>query len=472
MPGIEGRAIALDRLRALPRLGDGPGLHRMTALREALTGGGEPVEPIPPAVRITGSNGKGTVAHLTAALLRDLGLSVGLYTSPHFLRFEERFQVDGEPLPREELEDAAGRVLEAVEGYAASHPDDRVSGFEALTAMAWDLFRRRRLDAIIAEAGIGGRFDSTRIFPGEVSALSSLELEHTELLGPESLDIAYDKADLCPDGGVMVRGELDGEIARRLAGALALRGARFRPLGEEMSWEVREVSPDGMRVEIASRDGSIDLRDLELALVGRHQALNAALAVQLVREWLERCPSGDVLRAQLPDAIRRVFSRVRVPGRFQQLDAAALWRELDSGAGPGVWVDVAHTAASVSALAATVREALPGRPLVLVVGVSRGRGPKMLAPLLRQAAGGVCAVSRYRGEPSESLRATARRCAPGLPLEIAGPVEEGLAVAREMAARLASDPVVLVAGSYFLAAEAAALAAGEDPERLGFAGAV
>lgn len=462
-------ASALDRLRELPRFGDGPGLHRMEALREALAGGESPAETLPPAIRITGSNGKGTVAHLVAALLRELGLSAGLYTSPHFLRFEERFQIDGEPVPRGELEDPATRVLQAIEGYLEIHPDDRMSGFEALTALAWDLFRRRGLDVIVAEAGIGGRFDSSRIFPGAVTALTSLELEHAYLLGPEPIDIAYDKADLCPDGGVMVRGELDGEITRRLAGVLAVRGARLLPVGESLSWEVREMSPDGMRVDLESRDGSLVLPDLELALVGRHQALNAALAVQLVREWLDGRSGRGALEPRLPDAIRRACVRVRVPGRFQRLDAAALWRELDAGDGPEVFVDVAHTAASLSALAATVREALPGRPLVLVAGVSSDRAPEMLAPVLRQAAAVVCTTSLYRGEPSEHLRSAAGRHAPGRPLEIAGFLDRALTEARGLAARLGPDPVLLVTGSYFLAAEAAAVAAGEDPERLGFA---
>lgn len=467
---------ALDQLARLPRFGDGPGLHRMAALRDALAAAEGSHRAPPPAIRITGSNGKGTVAHLTAALLHELGLSTGLYISPHFLRFEERFQVDGEPLRRDEVEDAAGRVLEAVERYLGDHPEDEVAAFEAWTAMAWDLLRRRRLDAIVAEAGIGGRFDSTRIFPGAVSALTSLEVEHSDLLGPEPIDIAYDKADLCADGGVMVRGEVDGEIARRLTGALALRGARLLPVGEAMSWEVREVGPDGMRVDLASRDGSIELPDLELTLVGRHQALNAALAVQLVREWLERHPTGGDLRERLPDAIRRAFARIRVPGRFQRLDAPALWRALGVGDGPEVFVDVAHTAASLSALAATVGEALPERPLVLAVGVSRDRSPEMLAPLLRRAAAVVCTSSLYRCEPSVNLERAVASHAPRALTKTAAFVDLGLPAARELAAQLPrdpdcgpdADPVLLVAGSYFLAAETAAEAAGLDRERLGF----
>lgn len=459
---------ALDQLRRLPRFGDGPGLHRMAALRAALAGGEGSGGPAP-AIRITGSNGKGTVAHLAAALLRELGRAVGLYTSPHFLRFEERFQIDGEPVSRDVLEETASRVRDEVVGYQGRHPDDRVSEFEALTAMAWELFRRRRLDVVVAEAGIGGRFDSTRVFPAAVSALTSLELEHTEVLGPALLDIAYDKTDLCPDGGVLVTGELEAEVGRRIGGVLTLRGAHRQPVEEALFWQVHEIRPDGMRIEIASRDGSIDLPDLELALVGRHQALNAALAVQLVREWLERHPSDGELWQQLPDAIRRACARIRVPGRFERLEAAVLWSELGVGEGPEVFVDVAHTRASLGVLAATVREALPGRPLVLVAGVSRDRGPEMLAPVLRQAAGVVCTASLYRGEPAENLRVAVGLHGPGRPLEITGHLDRALVQARELAMRVGPDPVLLVAGSYFLAAEAAALAARVDREGLGFA---
>lgn len=460
----------LNRLRELPRFGSGPGLHRMAWLSESLTAraeaAGERLSPLPPAVRITGSRGKGTVAHLTGAVLRGLGLSVGLYTSPHFLHFEERFRIDGVPASGDELEVCASRVLAAIEEYRGKHPADEFAHFEAVTAMALALFRRRSPDVLVTEAGIGGRFDSTQVFPGEVTALTSLELEHTEVLGTELLTIAHDKADLCPDGGVLVLGEIEPEIRRRLTGALALRGVRGVSVDEALAWEIREIGPERMRIDVESRrDGPpLKLEDLELGLVGRHQARNAALAVQLVREWLAR--RGEA--PPLDEAIREGWADVDLAGRFQRLAPG-------SGT-PEVFIDVAHTPASVRSLAQTVEAALGDRPLVLVVGVSQGRDPALLAPLIRRAAAVICTASRYRGQRAARLLRPVRREASGRPVEAREGIEDALERARALARSIARsparpgrlEPAVLVTGSYFLAAEAAALAAGLDPRELGF----
>lgn len=458
---------ALDRLRALPRFGDGPGLHRMAALRDALleTGG----EPAPPAIQITGSNGKGTVAHLTAAILRELGISAGLYTSPHFVRFEERFQIDGRQVPLEELEEAAARVEEAIERFRSDHPRDEVASFEALTALAFEIFRRRGPQVLVTEAGIGGRFDSTRVFePSGVAALTSLEMEHGSILGPTLLDIAYDKSGLCPDGGVLVLGEIEAEIQRRLAGALALRGARLLPVRDRLVWKVHEIAPDRMRCDLDSWDGKLLLSDLEMGVIGERQATNAALAVQLVRSWLART-ERDFSATKLEAAIHRALATAHVPGRLDRLDPDRLWPAVgETEKGPEVCVDVAHTPAALEALAETVNKAFRGRPRVLVLGISRGRRTAMLEPLLRGGGAAVLTRSTYRGEQPERLLSSILKVRRQRVFEIAPTIADALREAGKLAKSLGPDAVVLVAGSYFLAAEAAALAMGEDPTRLGF----
>jgi len=456
----------------------------MAALREALlaedrsTGSDEGRSPIPSVIpsgiHVTGSNGKGTVACLTAAILRQLGVSSLLFTSPHFVRFEERFQLDGQPVPAAELEASASRVLKAVESYRERFPDDEIAGFEALTAVALDLSLCRQPRVVVAEAGIGGRFDSTRVFPGAVAALTSLELEHRELLGPGLVDIALDKSELCRDGEVLVAGEIDLDVQRRVAGALALRGGRLVPVAEELRWKVHDITPERMRLDLTSLDGSMRWEGLELGVVGLHQAANAAVAVQLVREWMGREPRS-ALTEELPRAVRDGLAGVWVPGRFQHLESAKLW---GSGDGPeeanpdlDVFVDVAHTPASLVALAETVKAAFGDRPRVLVLGLSQGRDPDMLRPLMPGTEAVVCTSSRYRGEDANRLLSL-------VPddfkpqVEMASGLDASYRAARKLAGalreRTGSEPVILVTGSYFLAAEVAALVAGEDPAALGF----
>lgn len=458
------------RLFALPRFGTGTGLHRMAALVAALPA--DVPRPIPEAVKITGSNGKGAVAAMTEAILTAAGAATGRYVSPHLFRVEERIAFGGEPISPAALEASAAWVLEAVAAYETAHPEDRVGVFEALTAAAVHAFclggPAGAPEVAAAEAGIGGRFDPVRVFPGRLAALTALDLEHTALLGGTLEAIAEDKADLCPDGGVLVLGPVPGEIRRRLRGALSLRGVRVLAVEEEAAVDRVTLAPQGTRMDLELAGGP-SLPGLELPLVGRHQAWNAAVAAVLAREWL-RTRRPEISTAQQGEAIRRGLAAVRWPGRFERRPPRR----------PGeveLFADVGHTPAALAALAATVEEALAGRPVVLLAGVSAGRDPgRLLAPVASRAAAVVCARSRHRGlaaaEVAAAVAAALTAEAEEASVEVApGGGEDppaALERALERAAALGPGAVVLAAGSYFLAAEVLWVHRGGDPEDLAF----
>jgi dihydrofolate synthase/folylpolyglutamate synthase len=450
------------RLLALPRFGAETGLHRMAALLDALPA--SLPHPTPEAVKITGSNGKGAVAAMTEAILRAAGVATGLYVSPHLFRVEERIGLGGEPISPETLDAGAAWALEAVAAYEAAHPEDRVGVFEALTAAAVHAFRGRGLEVVAAEAGIGGRFDPVRVFPGRLAALTSLDLEHTALLGGTLEAIAEDKADLCPDGGVLVLGAVPGEIRRRLRGALSLRGVRVLAVEDEAAVERVTLASEGTRMDLELAGGP-SLPGLEMPLVGRHQAGNAAVSAVLAREWL-RLRRPEISPAEQGEAIRRGLAAVRWPGRFERRPPRR----------PGeaeLFADVGHTPAALAALAATVEQALAGRPVVLLAGVSAGRDPgALLAPVASLAAAVVCARSRHRGLAAADVAAAVRRGHAGLPAQVAPgngeDLEAALERALERAAALGPGAVVLAAGSYFLAAEVLWIHRGGDPEDLTF----
>lgn len=434
----------LQRLQARPRFGDGPGLHRMAALANALPDDAH--GPLPPSIRITGTNGKGSTAAMVAAILLDLGFETGLYTSPHFLRWNERIALDGCPVADDELVRALDWFFEVSDAYESRHPGDGISAFEAATAVALHVYGRRRPDALVVEAGMGGRLDPTRMFPGELVGLTSLDLEHTEVLGETLLEIALDKADLCPDGGVLVVGKIEPETLRRLDAAVALRGVETLSLPRHAEVRVHGVDASGTRfgVTIPPRAWLPELRwsDLHLGLPGAHQAGNAAVAILLVREWLA-AHGPEVAADSLEASVRRALSGLQVPGRLHRV------RQED----PPVYVDVAHTPNAIQTLASTVHELFPSAPPVLLLGASEGRdAAALLAPLLNHAEGAVVTRAPQRGAPTAEVAAAIQRTAPDLRMKIIDDPETAHAAALEWAR--SAHRAVLVAGSLFLASAA------------------
>lgn len=439
----------LKALAELPRFGTGIGLHRMLELcREPLEG--DWLSSLD-AIKVTGSNGKGSVAAMAASILRRAGVTTGLYTSPHLFRLRERFAVGGEPIGDDELAAAVAWLAGRRERYEERHPGDRVGRFEALTAIAVRCFARARPAAVVAEAGIGGRYDSTRVFPGGLTALTSLDLEHTALLGASLEEIAYGKADLAADGSTLVTGTLPPEILRRLRSYARLRRLELVP-AEDLCRVRRSVATEGgtrMQLEVDGRRWD----DVDLALAGAHQVANARVAVALACGWLgrhRRLPAPALERA-----VRAGLAEVRWPCRLEKIRAD-----------PDVVVDAGHTPGAVAAVAGAVGEIYGGRRILLVTGVSRDKPiSAIVSPLAAVAEEAIVTRAHHRGAPVAEVALAVRAAAPSLPLATAASVEEALA---EALATAGPETLVLVAGGLFLAAEASVVLRGGDPRQLVF----
>jgi len=438
----------LAPLRQLPRLGTGIGLHRMLDLcRDSM---GSAWFRGLDAIKVTGSNGKGSVCAMTAAILRGAGVEAGLYTSPHLFDFRERIALGVEPISEDDLAAGIARFDDERERYAREHPGDEIGAFEAFTAVALDYYARRRPASVVAEAGIGGRYDSTRVFPGRLTALVSLDLEHTALLGRTLEEIAYDKADLAAEGTTLVLGDLRPEIRRRLDAYGRLRRLEVVAAGDVCAVYRAEVAASGTRLDLEI-DGR-RWRDVGLALLGAHQVANARLAVVLATRWLARHRPG----ADLEAAVRRGLAGVRWPCRLEKVRGD-----------PDVFVDAGHTPGAVDALAASLAALLRGRRILLVTGISRDKDiAGILTRLLPLAAAVVATRAHHRGAPAAEVAAVVRERAPELPLEVAEPIEDALSSALARAGR--EEMTVVVAGGLFLAAEAKWTLGGGDPRRLRF----
>lgn len=333
------------------------GLERTEAL---LAGVGDPHRRFR-ALHVGGTNGKGSVSALCEAALRAEGRArVGLYTSPHLVRFAERIRVDGAPVDDALLARCVERLRPGIERTGATF-------FEAATALAFLCFGEAGVELAVVEVGLGGRLDSTNVLTPLAAAVTNVARDHVEYLGETVEEIAAEKAGIWKPGVPALSGEADPGALRVLRERAGAVGAPFAALDEVAAVEGVEVTLEGTRFRLRSE--AWGERELRVRLVGAHQARNAALAAELLA----------LLPPELRPAWESVeagFAEVRWPGRFQV-----------ERRGGTTWVfDVAHNPAGVASLAATLDAVALPRPVVLLAAIlSDKEWSGMLPPLVQRA---------------------------------------------------------------------------------------
>ena len=422
-------AEAVARLTALrggEHAGMRPGLERIEALLDAL---GRP-ERRYRMVQIGGTNGKGSVAAMLAAILKAAGRRVGLYTSPHLVSFRERIRVNGEAI-------AEDGVVDGVEALGTLVVRLDATMFEATTALALDHFAREAVDTAVLEVGLGGRLDATTVGTPAVTVIARVDLDHQAWLGGTLAEIAAEKAAIIR-GGVAVAAAQAPEVTEIIE-------RRARATGVPLLLEGRDVRVRGTRRglegwEITCAGPGWTLEDLELPLVGAYQPGNALLAVAAAR-----------LLGVQEGALRAGLARAAWPGRFQLIPRPRV---------PGGWLvlDGAHNPGAASALASSLVVSFEGRGITLIVGISRDKDARgilaALAPHARTLV--LTRSSSARSADPEALRAALP--APHPDVRLAASADEALAVA----AAPGGTPILCVAGSLFLVGDVLRHLAGGD----------
>lgn len=416
-------AAALDALADRGRFGIRLGLGRTRALLREL---GDPHRSIRGAL-VAGTNGKGSVLALAGAALQAAGLRVGQTPKPHLVTYRERMQIGGRPVDQETF---ARLVDEAV---AAADRIPRQLGppteFELLTAMVFRWFAEQRVDLALVEVGLGGRLDATHAWDGGVAAITNVDLDHMDRLGPTIPHIAREKAAIIERGDLAVTGATGEALA-----IVRRRAARLKvPLTVVGPAPFLGLSRDGIEVELPR------LGRTHVGLRGRHQAANVAVADAL----LDALEAAGVGRAS-PTARRRGYAEVRWPGRL----------ELVAVDGRDVLLDGAHNPAGAATLATALDDLrpflTPGRPTLVtasmadkdIVGVVSAlaaadsmRGARVIATQLDVP----------RALPAADLAERWRSLAPGTEVSVVADPEAALEAAIGSA-----DGLVVVAGSLYL----------------------
>lgn len=274
-----------------------------------------------PVVLVGGTNGKGSTCAMLERILLAAGYRVGLYASPHLLRYNERVRIDGRPVGDDALCEGFARVEKA----RVSRGDTPLTYFEFGTLCAWEVFAAEPLDAIILEVGLGGRLDATNLYDPDVAIITGIDLDHMDYLGPTREHIGFEKAGIFRAGRPAICG--DARPPQRLLEHAAAIGAELQVLGRDFGFE-RQDGQWQFRGRHGNRSGLAFP-----ALRGNRQLDNASCVLAAL----------DELRASLPVAmqdIRRGLAEVELAGRFQVLPGR-----------PAVVLDVAHNPQAARVLA-------------------------------------------------------------------------------------------------------------------------
>ena len=413
----------LETLWGLERRHQKLGLDGTRSLLEAL---GNP-ETRFASVHVAGTNGKGSVCALVERVLRSAGQRTGLYTSPHLVDFRERIRVDGRWAGEAELESRLD-VIQALPGAQQS------TFFEVATALAFDHFARHDVRWAVIEVGLGGRLDTTNVLTPAVSAITSIGLDHAELLGETHAAIAGEKAGILKAGVPAISGVEHDVAASVIARRAAEVGAPLSHARDVAHVEVSQQGEWGTRLDIECAPWG--RFQLQMALRGSHQRENARTALAVLAQLAVRGVGIDLA------ALREGFARTRWPGRLEPCPAE-----------PRLWWDGAHNVEGMRRLcAAWTDDLVLPPPAAIVFAAGRDKDAHaMLARLRSLAPLATLFVTRTRNEralSAEELQSLAAGA--GWECERASDVSAAIeaALARTRTGR------VLLCGSLFAVGEA------------------
>ncbi len=372
-----------------------------------------PVEKLN-VVHIAGTNGKGSAVAFVSSILREQGYNVGSYTSPHLLSVRERIKINNKKIPKKDFASLMDYLLPFI-----SIMEKRPSYFELLTAAAILYFLDKKVDWVVAETGLGGRLDATKVMPGGICAFTDISLEHTETLGNTIRKIASEKAGIIKENSFVV-------IDKKNKGARVIEAAASEK-------NCRIINPKVKAVKI-TKDYSIfnsiipEIKNLKIKLIGFHQLENAAIASGIIEALREQGVKVS------DNAIRRGFLKAELPGRMHLVKKAQL-----------ILLDAAHTPDSCKKLVKSLK-LFKFNKLVLVFACLNDKDAK---EMLKEFHWGKLIISKVKNERA-MLPERIRKFAKGKGI-IIEPVADAIREAEKIASK---NDLILIAGSGYAVSEA------------------
>jgi dihydrofolate synthase/folylpolyglutamate synthase len=382
-----------------------------------------------PVIHITGTNGKTSTARIIERILRELSLRTGRLTSPHLVRFNERISLDGEPIEDERFLETYAEtkpILELVDNKLAEQGEAPLTFFEAMTAIAFQIFSDAPVDVLALEVGIGGEWDSTNVADADVAVFTSIDLDHTKVLGNTVEEIAKTKAGIIKEKSIVVTSPQPLSVIEILR-----QKSQQQVFVSGSDFALENAQPEGYGTRFSVTGFAANYPDLWMPIIGSHQAENAATAIAAVEQFLGgRKIADEYLRVAIADAVS--------PGRLQVVSKQPL-----------VVLDGAHNPAGLRSLQTAIVEHFqdPSR-LGLVAMVSDkdiDSAAKLISEMFPEIV--VTQVVGPRSLPAEEFAAKIITYG-GNVVATHSSVADALSTAMEMAN--AADKALFIAGSLYL----------------------
>jgi dihydrofolate synthase / folylpolyglutamate synthase len=407
-------------------------LERMAALLEGL---GNPQRDVR-CVHVAGSKGKGSVVEMTAACLSGCGYATGVYTSPHLVDVRERIRINADQIGYPAFARVCQRVATAAEALAPKLGE--VSYFEVLTAMALVYFAEEAVDIAVVEVGLGGRLDATNLVRPEVTAITAIQLEHTQLLGDTLEKIAAEKAGIFKPGVLALSVPQPPEVMRVLSATAEAAGTTLEVLGQEIDFSWRfEASPElGPHTRVCLTTPRSNFEHLPVPLKGEHQAHNCGLALAVLDRLRER-------GFETPErSVAEGLARTSTSGRMELVSRS-----------PRMIVDGAHTPESLSALVRAIGAHVRYDSMVVIFGCAEDKDVKGMLSKIAQGADKIIFTRAAGNARAADPRELARRYMEmsGKMAQVARGLPEALDLAMQAVQR---DDLICITGSFYLAGEA------------------
>ena len=421
-------ATNFERMRLVSYDADTFKLDRMRTLLEAL---GNPQEQVR-MVHVAGTSGKGSTVAMIASMLQGCQYAVGKYTSPHMVDIRERIMINNEMISRTDFVEMTHQVAEI-----ASKQDLTPTYFELMTAIAFCYFAEQAVDIAVIETGLGGRLDCTNVITPEVSIITQISKDHTQLLGDSLEQIAAEKAGIFKRGVPAITCRQEPEVEAKLREIAAEVDAPLRVIDEEIEFSYRFVasSDRGPHTRVCLITDTSEFMHLPVPLPGEHQAFNCGLALAAI-DVLKGCGFSF---EELP--LHEGLAATVTPGRME-----LIWNQ------PRIMVDGAHNAASIRAVMRSVGAHIPYDSLVCVFGCCED---KDVDALLEQIAlgGDKVIFTKAKGNPRaadpQELQQRFGQIS-GKMCQVAEKLPEALDLAAKAVGR---DDLICVTGSFYLVGE-------------------
>lgn len=381
-----------------------------------------------PSIHIAGTNGKGSTASMIAAIFTAAGYRTGLYTSPHLVSLRERIRIDGKPIPERDVAEVTSRLERSIRGQQPTF-------FEATTALGFAWLAEKGVDIAIIETGLGGRLDSTNVVRPIVSVITTIGLEHTEILGNTLEKIALEKAGIIKKRVPCVTGVDDRKSLGMIRRACKQQSAPLVTL-KSLDATIRHESLKGSVFDLLV--GKSRHKNLKISLAGRFQIRNAALAIATI-EQVNKSAKFQLSERSMRSGLSKIQELAGLTGRLDLIQQK-----------PPVILDVAHNADGVTQLVAALRH-LGIENLIIVFGVMKDKDHVAMVRSLEPIAVEVIAVAAQTERSRSASDVAALFTKRDLRVSAALSVSEGVRLAIQ---RGSQRMPILVTGSHYVVGEA------------------